>query len=269
MVVLTTAVGFLLAASTPLPFLLFVHTLLGTSLVASGASALNQVLERGTDAQMQRTARRPLPSGRLGVDQALFFAVALSVAGLFYLAVLTNLLTAAVGALSLGGYVFVYTPMKRRSSLSTLVGAVPGALPPMMGCAAAANQLDAMAWTLFAILFLWQMPHFLAIAWLCKEDYRKGGFPMLTVTDDTGHRTARQMILYAAALVPVSLLPSALGSNGLAYFIGALVLALVYLGYSMAFSVSKDMVAARRLLLASVLYLPAVLLLMVVERAFI
>ena len=269
LVVLTTAAGYLLASPTPLDWLLLWHALLGTALVASGASALNQVVERHTDALMRRTANRPIPAGRLDVDKALFFGLMISLVGVVYLAFLVNWLTALLGAATLGSYVLIYTPLKRRSSLSTLVGAVPGAAPPVMGCAAATGELDLLAGILFAILFLWQMPHFLAIAWLYRSDYAQGGFPMLTVGRLRGARTARQMILYAAALIPVSILPNVLGITGLPYFVGALSLGLVFLGYCIGFSRRHSARAARRLLLASVIYLPVVLLLMVADQALV
>ena len=271
MVVFTTAIGFWLASPRPLDWLLLLHAVLGTSLVASGASVLNQVWEHETDARMRRTANRPLPAGRIPRLQALFFGVAISFVGLAWLTFGVNLLTAVLGALTLGLYVFVYTPMKRRSSLATLVGAVPGAMPPMMGCTAASGQLDLLAWSLFGILFLWQMPHFLAIAWLYRSDYERGGFPLLTLGNlegvwAPGDRTARQMGLYAASLLPVSLLPSVFGVAGGFYLVGALVLGLVFLGYSLAFGMSQNARSARRLLLVSVIYLPLILGLMVADR---
>ncbi len=198
MVVLTTAAGFILASPRPVDWVLMWHALLGTALVASGASALNQVIERHTDALMRRTANRPIPAGRLDVEKALIFGLMISIVGAVYLGALVNWLTALLGALTLGSYVLIYTPLKRRSSLSTLVGAIPGAAPPVMGCAAATGELGFLAAILFAILFLWQMPHFLAIAWLYRSDYEQGGFPMLTVGHLRGARTARQMVLYAA-----------------------------------------------------------------------
>ena len=268
MVALTTAAGFLLAAPRPLDWDLLAHTLLGTALIASAASALNQVIERRTDARMRRTANRPIPAGRLGAEKAVAFSVGLTITGAAYLTFAVNLLTALVGMLTLASYVLIYTPLKRRSSLATIVGAFPGAAPPMMGCTAATGEVGLLAWILFAILFLWQMPHFLAIAWLYRSDYERGGFPMLTLLgDQPGERTSRQMVLYAAALIPVSLLPSALGYLGLHYFVGALLLGLAFLGYCFAFGMSQDARAARRLLLASVVYLPVVLVLMVADQA--
>jgi len=268
MVVLTAGLGFLLAetARPGFRFLLLLNTLLGTALVSAGGSVLNHVMERETDALMRRTASRPLPTGRIDPDAALLFGVVLGVGGLAWLAVGANLLTALLGAVALAGYVFVYTPLKRVSSLATVIGAIPGALPPVMGWAAVTGDVGLAAWVLFGILFFWQMPHFLAIAWLCKEDYASAGFPMLPVLDPAGTRTSRQMILYGAALVPVSLMPSALGLMGGIYFVGALALGLAYLGASLAFARSRSMVGARWLMLASLLYLPGVLLAMLVDR---
>jgi heme o synthase len=266
MVVLTAGLGFLLGQQEGISFLLLVHTLLGTALVSAGASTLNQVIERETDALMRRTAQRPLPAGRMDPDVALLFGVALAVAGLAELALGVNLLTALLGAVALAGYVFVYTPLKRVSSLSTIIGAIPGAIPPMMGWSAVRNEIDLAAWVLFGILFFWQMPHFLAIAWLCRDDYREAGFPMLTVSDPEGLRTARQVLLYGSVLVPVSLMPSLLGLMGTVYFVGALALGLAYLGFGIGFARSRTTPGARWLMLASILYFPAVLLVMLLDR---
>jgi protoheme IX farnesyltransferase len=266
MVVLTTGLGFLLAERDSFSFLLLIHTLLGTGLVSAGASVLNHVLERDTDALMRRTAGRPLPAGRMDPDAALTFGVLLGILGLVELALAVNLLTALLGAVALAGYVFVYTPLKRVSSFATVIGAVPGAIPPMMGWSAVRNELDAAAWVLFGILFFWQLPHFLAIAWLCREDYARGGFPMLPVLDPEGVRTGRQAVLYGAALVPISLLPSLLGLMGAVYFFGAFAFGLAYLGFSFAFAQARSNPGARRLMLASLLYFPALLLIMLLDR---
>ena len=265
MVALTTALGFLLAGGTVLSLQL-AAALLGTCLVAAGASVLNQFWERASDALMRRTAGRPLPAGRLDPDLALLFGVTLGIAGLLELALAVNALTAALGAAALAGYVFVYTPLKKVSSLATVVGAIPGALPPMMGWCAVRGEIDLAAWALFGILFFWQMPHFLAIAWLCREDYARGGFPMLPVLDPGGTWTGRQSVLYGAALVPVSLLPSLLGLAGGLYFGGALALGLAYLGCALAFARRRSTPGARRLMLASLLYLPAVLAVLLLDR---
>jgi len=269
MVAVTAAAGFVMASPGPLAGLelaLLAHLLLGTSLVAAGASGLNQVVERDVDARMQRTADRPIASGRMDPDVGLLFSVALSVAGLAWLTVAVNPLTALLGALTLAGYVFVYTPMKRLSSLATVVGAVPGAVPPMMGWAAAADRLEPGAWILFGILFLWQLPHFLAIAWMCRDDYARGGMPMLPVADPDGVRTGRQAVLYGAALVPVSLVPTLLGLTGPVYFAGALTLSLGYFAAALLFQRRRTGTTARRLLLASVAYFPAILAVMLLDR---
>ena len=266
MVVLTAGLGFLLAGGETFSFVLLVYTLLGTGLVSGGASVLNHVLERETDALMQRTANRPLPTGRMAPDTALLFGVAVAVAGLLVLYFAVNPLTALLGVAALAGYVFVYTPLKRISSLATIIGAIPGAIPPMMGWSAVRGELDLAAWGLFGLLFFWQMPHFLAIAWLCREDYARGGFPLLTVNDPDGTRTARQAVLWGAALIPVSLLPSVFGLMGGIYFVGALALGLVYLAFAVAFARTRSTPGARWLMLASILYFPAVLLVMLLDR---
>src|SRR4030095_14514406 len=266
MVVLTAGLGYVLAAQDGWNFMLLVHTLLGTGLISAGASVLNHVLERDTDALMRRTARRPLPMGRMDPDTALSFGVLLAVLGLVDLALAVNLLTSLLGAVALAGYIFVYTPLKRISSLATVIGAVPGAIPPMMGWCAVRNELDAAAWVLFGILFFWQLPHFLAIAWLCREDYARGGFPMLPVLDPEGTRTGRQAGLYGAALGPVSRPPPLPGLMGNVYFFGAFAFGLIYLGFSFAFAEARSNPGARRLMLASLLYFPALLLVMLLDR---
>lgn len=266
MVVMTTAVGFLIASASDVAWLTLLDAIVGTGLVAGGAAALNQVLERRTDAAMRRTARRPLPAGRLSREHALRFGVGLAIAGMAYLAMRVNLLTAVLGAATLFLYAFVYTPLKRVTSVATIVGAVPGAIPPMMGVSAATGNVDLMAWALFGILFLWQMPHFLAIAWLYRDDYARGGFPMLPVRDQVGDVTARQMALYTAALIPVSLLPNALGVSGPLYLFGAFAAGLAFLAACFVFAKDRGAVATRRLVLVSVAYLPVVLVLMVADR---
>lgn len=266
MVVLTTAVGYAVAAPQ-FDWTVFLHTLAGTALLASGSSVYNQWLERRNDARMQRTAQRPLPAGRMQPAVAFSIASALSAAGALWLWLWVNPLTAWVGLATLALYVIVYTPMKRWTSLNTVVGAVPGAMPPMMGCTAATGAIGPIAWALFGILFLWQMPHFLAIAWLYRSDYEAGGLPMLPVGDPDGRRTSLQMALYAAALVPVSILPTVLGFTGLVYLVGAVLLGAAYFLVALRFGRTFDARDARKLLLASVAYLPAVLILMVIDRA--
>ncbi len=265
MVLVTAAFGAFMAGGRLPDLGLLAAMLIGTGLLSGGASALNQVWERNHDALMNRTADRPLPAGRIGRDSALAFGIALAVAGVVVLALGTNLLSAGVGLASLISYVLIYTPLKRRSSLSTVVGAVPGALPPVMGWVAVTGTFDAGAAVLFGILFLWQLPHFLAIAWLCRVDYAAAGFPMLPVVEPDGKSTGRQAVLYALALLPVSLLPASLGLAGTTYFAGALVLGVLFAVYSVVFARSMSERAARRLLLASVVYLPALLVVMVLD----
>ena len=278
MVLVTTAVGFLLALSAlagsaasdatgsgaapiawgGVPYALLLHALVGTALVASSASALNQVVERGHDARMRRTAARPLPSGKLEALPAGLFGVALGVAGVAWLAVGVNFLTALLGGATVLCYVLVYTPLKRVSSLATVVGAAPGAMPPAMGWAAATGTLGPGAWALFGILFFWQLPHFLAIAWMYRADYSRAGFPMLPVVEPDGGSTARQAVIWAAALIPLSLLPAVLGLAGAVYAAGAVALGAGYLAASVAFGRRRTGAAAKRLLLASILYLPGI-----------
>lgn len=274
MVLVTAAAGFVLAhgALTPggagagFPWALLLHALAGTGLVAASGSALNMVLEREHDGRMRRTAARPLPAGALDPDRALAFGVALGLAGLLWLALAANPLTAVLGAATLAAYVFLYTPMKRVSSLATVVGAAPGAMPPVMGWAAYTGELGPGAWALFGILFFWQLPHFLAIAWMYRADYARAGFPMLPVVEPDGGSTARQAVLWAAALVPLSLLPSVLGLAGWVYAAAALALGLGYLAASIGFGRARTAPAARRLLLASILYLPGILGALLADR---
>lgn len=265
MIGVSTAAGFLLTATGASSPWLMAHALLGTMLVGCGASTLNQVLEWRRDACMERTANRPLPAGRLEVAQAALFGSVLAVFGTAELISFVNPLTAALGALSFVLYVFVYTPLKPRTSFATFVGAIPGALPPVMGSAAAAAEVPPLAWVLFLLVFLWQLPHSLAIAWLYRHDFARGGYRLLTFGDTVGRRTSMQMVLYAAALLPVSLLPTILGLSGLTYLIGALVAGLGLLACTIGFGFSRGRVAARRVLFASLAYLPAVLLLLVVD----
>lgn len=266
MVVLTTGLGFLLGREGELSLGLLAATLVGTGLLSAGGSALNHFWERDTDALMERTAGRPLPAGRLGAGWALTFGLVIAVGGCSLLAIRVNLLTAGLGLLAFLSYVFIYTPMKKLTPLSTLVGAIPGALPPMMGWTAARDDLAAGAWILFGILFLWQLPHFLAIAWLCREDYARAGLPTLPVVEPDGRSTARQALLWGVVLLPVSLSPVAIGLAGAPYLAGATVLGVGFLVACAAFSRAVSDRAARHLLLASVIYLPAVLAVMAVDR---
>jgi protoheme IX farnesyltransferase len=266
LVLVTTAAGVYLAGAGPVDPLLLAHTLIGTALLAGGTNALNQWAERGLDARMRRTRDRPLPSGRLRPGAALLFSASISVVGAVYLALAVNVLTSALGVAALAIYILVYTPLKTRTSLCTIVGAIPGAIPPMMGWAAVRGELGLPAWILFAILFLWQLPHFLAIAWLYRGDYARAGFPMLPVLDPDGERTARHVVLSTLALLPVSLLTTVLGLTGALYFFGALTIGLAFAGLAVGLAMRRSGVHARRVFLASVLYLPALLALMVVDK---
>ena len=265
LVLVTAAVGFAVGGQGSIDWLAFLVFMVGTGLLCGGASALNQYLERDADALMERTRRRPIPGGRIRPEEGLVFGLALSAAGLAVLA-FVNPLTLALGAASLVSYVLAYTPLKRVTSLCTVVGAVPGALPPLMGWAASRGSLGAAGWGLFAILFLWQLPHFLAIGWLYRDDYARGGFPMLAVTDRDGASTGRQAVLYATALLPVTLAAGLLASAGAGYLWGGLVLGLGFLACAAAFAWKRTVGSARRLFLASVLYLPLLLGLMVFDR---
>jgi protoheme IX farnesyltransferase len=242
------------------------HTIIGTGLIASGTAALNQWYEREGDLKMKRTAGRPLPSGRLIAGRALTFGTALSVAGFVELWLGVNLLSAGIGAFTLASYLFVYTPMKRRTWWSTTVGAIPGAMPPVIGFAAAAGTLTKESWVLFAILFLWQFPHFYSIAWMYKEDYARAGIQMLPVVEPDCRSTARQIVIYGIALIPVSLVPAMLGMTGRLYLIGALLLGLWFLYSGVRVAVERTLVRARGVLITSVLYLPLIYGLMLLDR---
>jgi protoheme IX farnesyltransferase len=265
LVVVTAAAGFYLASAS-FDWLLFINAMIGIGLVAGGTNALNQWAERDADARMNRTLRRPLPSGRLTSGQALGFSAGIAIVGLAYLAAFVNLPTTLLVACSLLSYIFVYTPLKRRTWFATIIGAVPGALPILAGWTASGSAVDARAVVLFLILFVWQMPHFYALAWLYREDYRRGGFQMLTVVDPTGKRAARQAVLYAAALVGLSVLPTTLGLAGQAYLLGALLLGTAFLVLGMGQLRTRSEARARQLFLGSVVYLPLLLVLMVIDR---
>ena len=256
LVLLTTFVGFYLGERGGVNYLLMFHALLGTALVASGASALNQWLERDYDAKMRRTASRPLPSGRMQPATVVIFGGVSSILGLVYLAVLVNPLTSVVGAVTLVSYLFIYTPLKRVTWVNTLVGAIPGALPPLMGWTAARNELSGEGWALFAILAFWQIPHFMAIAWLYRDEYAKAGFVMLPNVDGTGSRTGQQSVSNTMALLLASLCPFAFGLNGRIYLVIALVLGTGYLWCAVRFARQLTEQRARQLFLSSIIYLP-------------
>jgi len=266
LIVLTSAAGFCLGSRGAVNYLTFTHAMIGIALLSSGIATLNQFMERDLDGLMRRTENRPLPSGRLFPFEALWFGVALTLGAELYLALSVNVLTAVMGITVIIGYLFLYTPLKTRTSLSTAVGAFPGAMPPLMGWTAARGEIDVAAWVLFAILFLWQFPHFLAIAWMYREDYGRAGIRMLPVVEPDGRVTGQQIILYSLMLVPVSLLPAFLGISGRFYLVAALVLGLLFLGSSIRAALSKSNQHARQLLLASVLYLPLLFGVMVLNR---
>lgn len=266
LVVVSALAGYAMAGGDTSNVALLLATLIGTGLVAGGASAFNQVIERQPDGLMKRTRMRPLPDGRLQPGESAMFAAATAGAGLVILALGANLLASVVALTTLLTYVAIYTPLKRISSFATVVGAIPGALPPVIGWAAARGSLDQGAWVLFGIVFLWQLPHFLAIAWIYRDDYARAGFPMLPVIEPDGRSTARQASVYAAALLPVSLAPTLIGMDGIAYFYGALALTTAFLGLTLQFGRTRSIPDARRLFFASIIYLPILWIVMIAGR---
>jgi len=262
MVLITTAAGYLFAARN-VDWALLLNTLIGTGLVAAGTNALNQYVERDHDAKMRRTRLRPLPDGRISPRAALVFSVAISIIGTVYLGLAVNWLTAALGAFTLTSYIFIYTPLKRVSTICTLIGAVPGAIPPLMGWTAATGVLGAGGWIIFAILFFWQLPHFMAISWMYRDDYARGGFAMLAVRDDDGRATARHAVLYSFALLTVSVLPPFFGLSTFIYLGGAILAGGVLTLASFAFLGSRTPAHARRLFMASNIYLVVMMALLV------
>jgi heme o synthase len=267
LLLLVAMAGFWLGSQGTLQWGRMLHTIVGVSLLASGIFALNQYLERDLDAVMRRTEDRPLPTGKLRPEEALWFGIVITVLGILYLARLVNLLSGLVALLTATSYLFLYTPLKRKTPHCTLIGAFPGATPPLVGWAAARGELGVEAWTLFAILFLWQFPHFHSIAWLYREDYARAGVFMWPVIEPEWKVTSRQILGFSALLLPVSLLPALLGVSGTIYFCGAAMLggAFFYLGVRTVIEKSKWQ--AQRLLLASVLYLPVLLMLMVMDKS--
>ena len=266
MVLVTTAVGFYLGSPGGLDVVRLFHALLGTALAAGGTIALNQYLEREGDALMERTRRRPLPDGRLDPSEALAFGVGITAAGLAYMLLMVEAWSALVTAVTAGSYLFLYTPLKRRTTLCTFAGAISGALPPVAGWVAARGDFGTGAWILFAILFLWQIPHSLAIARLHREDYARAGIRLLPVVEPDGASTGRHVLTHCLALLAVGLLPTAIGLAGSIYFAAALGLGGAFLGCGVALARSCSREAARRLLAVSLVYLPAVLLLMAVDK---
>ena len=266
LVVATSAAGYYLGAAGTIDWWHLLIAVGGTAAVAAGAAVLNQVAERDTDALMRRTRLRPLPDGRVSLADARAFGVVLTGLGLSMLAARTNLAATALAAATVIVYLAVYTPLKRRSPLATLVGAVPGALPPLIGWAASNGAVTIAGAALFAIVFLWQIPHFMAIAWLYRDDYGKAGFPMLPVIEPDGRRTGRQAALYAAALLPVSLVPGLIGLTGPAYLVIAASLGLALFALSVAFARARTDAAARTLFLASIVYLPLIWAAMIADK---
>ena len=266
LVLLTTLVGYYIGSPGDLNWWRLFHTMLGTALVASGAAALNQLMERDLDAKMRRTERRPLPSGRMQPNTVLLVGTACGVVGLIYLGLAVNQLTGLLGAVTLGSYLFIYTPLKRVTTLNTIIGASPGALPPLMGWTAARNEISAGGWALFAILFFWQLPHFLAIAWIYRDEYAKAGFVMLPIVDRDGRRTGSQAVSHTLGLLPISLAPFVLQLAGPVYLVGAVVLGGAYLWYAWSFSRDLSVARARRLFFVSILYLPLLLSVMVMDK---
>jgi len=266
MVLVTTTVGFYLGSQGEPDYVSLLHTLFGTALAGGGTLALNQLLEREADAKMYRTRLRPLPDGRLQPLDALVFGALVTVGGLVYLTLTVNPLSAQVTAAIVVSYLFVYTPLKKKTSLCSIVGAIPGALPPVIGWVAARETLNLEAWVLFTIMFLWQMPHSLAIGWLYRDDYARAGFRLLPVIDPDGKSTGRQVISNCLALLAVGLIPSLIGFAGTTYFFCALALGSIFLWYGVMLALSCSQAAARRLLFASLVYLPVLLAVMAIDK---
>lgn len=266
LVLVTTLVGFYMASTESMDWKLLVATLIGTALTAAGASVLNQFIERDLDILMPRTRNRPLAARRIDATDALCWGVALGIVGVGILALLVNVLTALLGAVTLLSYVAIYTPLKRVTTLNTVIGAIPGAIPPMMGFTAVDGGLSSQALSLFAILFIWQMPHFLAIAIMYRRDYALAGFRMLPVVDESLVVTSRQILLYSLALIPISLMPVYTGLAGQAYFAVAVMLGLAFLSFSISCAVTRERIDARKLFFASIVYLPALLGVLMLDR---
>jgi protoheme IX farnesyltransferase len=269
LIAIATFAGFYLGLPAELhrfPFMLLINTLIGTLLVSSGASTLNQYVERRFDAQMRRTARRPLADGRLEPSSVLLFGILLSFAGGMYLAVAVNAKASLIALFTLASYLEVYTPLKRKTPLCTFVGALPGAMPPLIGWAAASGTLSFEAFVLWAVLFLWQFPHFMAIAWMYREDYARAGYLVLPQGERSGRFMSWQALVASLGLIPVSLSPTVIGGAGLLYFAVAIMLSLGLLYYSARLAYQRSNTAARKLLMASIVYLPLVLLLMVLDK---
>ncbi len=266
LVLMTTAVGYYLAAPSPVRLLGFLHVMIGTAAAAAGAAALNQWWERRVDALMERTKERPLPGGRMSAAEALIAGTVCSLFGVVYLFITCNALSAFLSALTIAIYIFAYTPLKRISTFNTLVGAVPGALPPLIGWAAARGQIDAGGWSLFTIMMLWQLPHFFAIAWMCRDDYSRAGFRMISNDDESGGRSASQSVLFAMLLLAIGGLPAFVGVVSAIYVPLELLLGGFYVVMGLSFLKHRNATAARRLFFASIIYLPLLLIAMVATK---
>ncbi len=259
LVLLTTAVGFYLGADAPVDYLALFHVVFGTAAAAAGAAALNQWWERKLDALMQRTKARPVPAGRMPPMEAVVIGGGLSIFGVIYLAIACNALSAVLAAITIAIYIFAYTPLKRASTANTLVGAIPGAIPPMIGWAAARGTIEAGAWSLFAILLLWQLPHFFAIAWMYREDYSRAGFRMISSDDHTGERSASQSVFFCILLLVLAGLPAFVGIVTFAYLAVELVLGGLFVAVAMRFLKTRTARTARLLFITSIVYLPLLL----------
>lgn len=266
LILMSTGIGYFFGAKSGWQWVTLLHTIIGTGLIASGTAALNQWYEREADGKMRRTMARPLPSGRITANRALWFAVTISLLGFIELTVAVNWLTGLLGLFTLASYLFIYTPLKQRSPHSTTLGAIPGAMPPLIGYAAASGTLTWEAWTLFAILFVWQFPHFYAIAWMYREDYERAGIKMLPVVEPDGVSTSRQILIYMLVLVPISLLPKFFSMVGNVYLFGAFALGLLFLWSGIRISLDRSRQRARSVLLTSVVYLPVLYGLMLLDR---
>jgi len=266
MLVLTSAAGFYMAGHDGFDTVLFVNSMIAITLLAFGVATLNQYIERDIDPLMDRTAKRPIPAGVVSPTEALIFGIIQCIGAEVYLYFAVNGLTTVLGLIVIVGYVLVYTPLKTRTSASTAIGAIPGALPPLMGWTAAADNISLTAWSLFVIQFLWQFPHFLAIAWMYREQYKKAGILMLPVVEPSGRITMRQIVQFTIMLLPVSVAPYIFGATGMTFFVGAIILGVLFLAASIYAASTKTDAAARKLLLVSVIYLPIFFLLMVLDK---
>jgi len=267
LVLLTTAVGFYLGSESPVDYVALFHVVFGTAAAAAGAAALNQWWERRVDALMRRTRTRPIPAGRMPPSQALVLGIALSVFGVGYLAIVCNALSAALAAITIAIYILAYTPLKRASTANTAVGAIPGAIPPMIGWAAARGSIGAGAWSLFAIVFLWQLPHFFAIAWMYREDYSRAGFRMISSDDSSGERSASQSVFFCILLLVIAGLPAFLGIANFVYLGVELLLGGLFTAVAMRFLRMRNASAARLLFIASIAYLPLLLAALVLTKS--